>query len=66
MLIVITFCSPPYNASAIVSAVSVLPTPDGPHNMNTPIGLLGLSSFARDVWMRFAIISSACRWPMTR
>ena len=26
-----------------------LPTPEGPHNMNTPIGLSGLWSFARDV-----------------
>ncbi len=43
MLIVMTFCSPPYSASASVSAVSVLPTPDGPHSMNTPIGLFGLS-----------------------
>ena len=34
--------------------------------MNTPIGLLGLSSLAREVWMRCAIISSAWRWPMTR
>ncbi len=66
MLIVMTFCSPPYSASASVSAVSVLPTPDGPQSMNTPIGLFGLSSFAREVWMRVAIISSAWRWPMTR
>ena len=34
--------------------------------MNTPIGLFGLSSPAREVWMRCAIISSAWRWPMTR
>ena len=34
--------------------------------MNTPIGLFGLSSLAREVWMRLAIISSAWRWPMTR
>ena len=39
MLIVIRFCSPPYSASASASAVSVLPTPDGPHSRNTPIGL---------------------------
>ena len=48
------------------SAVSVLPTPDGPHSMNTPIGLFGLSSSAREVWMRLAIISSAWCWPITR
>ena len=40
MLMVIRFCSPPYSASASASAVSVLPTPEGPHSMNTPIGLL--------------------------
>ena len=34
--------------------------------MNTPIGLFGLSSPAREVWMRRAIISSAWRWPITR
>ena len=47
-------------------AVSVLPTPDGPHSMNTPIGLLGLSSLARLVWMRLAMASIAWSWPMTR
>ena len=30
MLIVIALCSPPYSVSASASAVSVLPTPDGP------------------------------------
>ena len=34
--------------------------------MKTPIGFSGLSSLAREVWIRLAIISSACRWPMTR
>ena len=34
--------------------------------MNTPIGLLGFSRPAREVWMRRAIISSACSWPITR
>ena len=34
--------------------------------MNTPMGLLGLSRLARDVWIRRAIVSSACRWPMIR
>ena len=42
----------------MVSAVSVLPTPEGPHSMNTPTGLTGLSSPAREVWMRRAIASS--------
>jgi hypothetical protein len=30
-----------------------------PASMKTPIGLLGLSSPAREVWMRLAIISMA-------
>ena len=34
--------------------------------MNTPIGLLGLSSMAREVWMRLAIISIAWSCPITR
>ena len=34
--------------------------------MNTPIGLFGLSSRAREVWMRRAIMSRPCCWPMTR
>ena len=34
--------------------------------MNTPIGLLGLSSFARLVSMRFAIIARPWDWPTTR
>ena len=34
--------------------------------MKTPIGLLGLSRLARDVWIRRAIVSRACRWPMIR
>ena len=59
MLMVIRFCSPPYSASASASAVSVLPTPDGPHSMNTPIGLDGLSRPAREVCTRLAIISQA-------
>ncbi len=66
MLMVMTFCSPPYMASAKASAVSVLPTPEVPASMNTPIGLLGLSRPAREVWMRLAIISSAWSWPMMR
>ena len=66
MLMVIRFCSPPYSASASASAVSVLPTPDGPHSMNTPTGLPGLSSPAREVCTRRAIISSAWSWPITR
>jgi hypothetical protein len=66
MLMVMRFCSPPYSASASANAVSVLPTPDVPASMNTPIGLLGLSSPARLVWMRLAIISIAWSWPMTR
>ena len=63
MLMVIMFCSPPYSASASASAVSVLPTPEGPQSMNTPIGLLGLSSCARLVSMRLAIIFSPCDLP---
>ena len=35
-------------------------------SMNTPIGLFGLSSRAREVWMRLAIMSRPCSWPMTR
>ncbi|MNT11656.1 hypothetical protein D3C72_1465480 [compost metagenome] len=66
MLMVIRFCSPPYSASARASAVSVLPTPLGPHNRNTPTGLPGSVSRARDVWMRRATASSASRWPITR
>ena len=66
MLIVIRFCSPPYSASASASAVSVLPTPEVPASMNTPIGLDGLSMPARLVWMRLAIISIAWSWPITR
>ena len=57
MLMVMMFCSPPYSASASASAVSVLPTPEVPASMKTPIGLFGLSSRAREVWMRLAIIS---------
>ena len=34
--------------------------------MNTPIGLLRVVEPAREVWMRWAIISSAWCWPMTR
>jgi type VI secretion system protein VasG len=57
---------PPAAASAASSAVSVLPTPEGPQSMKTPIGLLGLSSLARLVSMRLAIISSPWSWPTTR
>ena len=66
MLMVMMFCSPPYSASASASAVSVLPTPEVPQSMNTPMGFCGLSSRAREVWMRRAIISSPCFWPITR
>ena len=66
MLMVIRFCSPPYSNSASASAVSVLPTPDGPHSMNTPIGLDGLSSPARAVCTRLAMVASAWFWPITR
>ena len=66
MLMVMRLCSPPYKASARASAVSVLPTPEVPASMKTPIGLLGLSSPAREVWMRLAIISIAWSWPITR
>lgn len=45
------------NRLASASAVSVLPTPEGPHSMNTPIGLSGLESLALAVSIRFAIIS---------
>ena len=34
--------------------------------MNTPIGLFGLSSLARLVSMRLAIILRPCAWPTTR
>ena len=40
-------------------ASSVLPTPEVPASMKTPMGLLGLSRPAREVWMRLAIISMA-------
>ncbi|MNS72675.1 hypothetical protein D3C72_1060940 [compost metagenome] len=66
MLMVMMFCSPPYSASASASAVSVLPTPEVPQSMKTPMGFCGLSSRAREVWMRRAIISRPCFWPMTR
>src|SRR5438105_2191096 len=52
MLMVMRFCSPPYNKSEIANAVSVFPTPDGPTSMNTPFGLLGSSMPARDVRRR--------------
>ncbi len=58
MLMVVIMRSPPNIRSAMVSAVSVLPTPDGPTRRNTPWGVFcGLrparaarSSFAM-VWM---------------
>ena len=56
MLMVMTFCSPPYSTSASASAVSVLPTPEVPASRKTPIGFDGLSSPARLVWIRLAII----------
>ncbi|KAG1390596.1 hypothetical protein G6F58_012944 [Rhizopus delemar] len=52
--------------SARASAVSVLPTPDGPTNMNTPRGLFGSSSLAVAVRTRWAIASRAGAGPMTR
>ena len=66
MLMVMTLCSPPYSTSARASAVSVLPTPLVPASMNTPMGFDGLSSPARLVWMRLAIIFIAWSWPITR
>src|SRR2546429_6553623 len=45
---VMRFCSPPYRASARERAVSVLPTPEGPASRNTPMGLPGSSSRARE------------------
>ena len=50
-----TWSSPPNSCSASASAVSVLPTPDGPTSRKTPFGLLGLSSPARAVSTRLAI-----------
>jgi type VI secretion system protein VasG len=38
MLMVMMFCSPPYSDSASASAVSVLPTPEGPHRSQTGPG----------------------------
>ncbi len=66
MLIVMMFCSPPYNASANASAVSVLPTPLGPTSMNTPSGRVGLASPALALATVSPIFSIACRWPTTR
>ncbi|MCY1540465.1 hypothetical protein D9M68_761080 [compost metagenome] len=66
MLMVTRFCSPPYSASDSASAVSVLPTPEGPHSRNTPTGLLGLSSRARAVRMRREMVSSASGCATTR
>jgi hypothetical protein len=59
MLIVMMFCSPPNSKSLSASAVSVLPTPDGPTSMNTPLGLFGSSILAAVVRTRLLIISSA-------
>ena len=47
-------------------AVSVLPTPLGPTNMNTPTGLPGSSKSARKVRTRRAMASKACGWPTKR
>ncbi len=66
MLMTVRFCSPPYSRSARARAVSVLPTPDGPRNRNTPIGLRGSVSLARAVRMARATASSAWFWPTTR
>ncbi|MNU53306.1 hypothetical protein D3C71_423380 [compost metagenome] len=66
MLMVMSFFSPPYRMSASASAVSVLPTPEGPTNMNTPRGLLGSSRRALAVRTRWATAASAWSWPMTR
>ena len=59
MLMTIIESSPENSSSESTRAVSVLPTPDGPHSMNTPTGLFGLSSLARLVWMRLPIASIA-------
>ncbi|MNQ88523.1 hypothetical protein D3C85_1037880 [compost metagenome] len=66
MLMVMTLRSPPYRVSASASAVSVLPTPLGPSNRNTPIGLFGSSMRAREILMRLPISCSAWSWPSTR
>ena len=66
MLMVMTWSSPPKSCSASASAVSVLPTPDGPTSRNTPLGRPGLSRPARAVSMRLAICSRAWSWPTTR
>jgi hypothetical protein len=42
MLMVMTFCSPPYSASASASAVSVLPTPEVPAQHEHADGLVGV------------------------
>ncbi len=52
--------------SASASAVSVLPTPDGPANRNTPRGLFGSSRLAEAVRTRWAMACSAWSWPITR
>ena len=52
------FFSEPYNVSAKVKAVSVLPTPEGPANIITAIGLLGSPKDALAVVILLAISSS--------
>ena len=58
--------SAPKNWSAIASAVSVLPTPDGPHIKNTPIGLRMSVSPARDIFKALVMAFIAPLWPITR
>ena len=60
-------CSPPYNASASASAVSVLPTPEGPTSMNTPSGLLRVfEAGARGAERAGRSSPARASWPMTR
>ncbi len=66
MLNMMRFCALPYSSSGSTSAVSVVPTPEEPASMKTPIGLLGLSNSARLVRMRLAIISVAWACAMMR
>src|SRR5215218_3048735 len=52
--------------SASARASSVLPTPVGPRNRNTPIGRSGSASPARERRSALETLRTASSWPMTR
>ena len=51
--------------SAIVFASSVFPTPDGPTNKNTPIGLFSSPRPDLDIWIHSVTFWMASSWPNT-